>query len=163
MFGKGIPMVTTALALSSVKSSPSLTFPLQTAISRAPSGSKSHMTYRVENSLHALISWHIMVSVPTEPHLSLRCVWLRRSRSEAARRSHLFHRREAPWSQFSAAPAAPTDPCCSSDLAVCPTSNQTTAERLSMCSNHKDKSERTKYSSHKKHNTNLMVHSNCLQ
>lgn len=40
MFGKGIPMVTTALALSSVKSSPSLTFPLQTAMSRAPSATK---------------------------------------------------------------------------------------------------------------------------
>lgn len=40
MFGKGIPMVTTALALSSVKSSPSLTLPLQTAISSAPSITK---------------------------------------------------------------------------------------------------------------------------
>lgn len=43
IFGKGIPMVTTALALSSVKSSPSLTFPLHTAISRAPSGTQYHM------------------------------------------------------------------------------------------------------------------------
>lgn len=40
MFGKGIPMVTTARALSSVKSSPSLTFPLHTAISSAPSPKK---------------------------------------------------------------------------------------------------------------------------
>lgn len=40
MFGKGIPMVTTALALSSVKSRPSLTLPLHTAMSRAPSTTK---------------------------------------------------------------------------------------------------------------------------
>lgn len=46
MLGKGIPMVTTALALSSVKSSPSLTLPLQTAISNAPSiTKKSHTVY----------------------------------------------------------------------------------------------------------------------
>lgn len=37
MLGKGMPIVTTALALSSVKSSPSLTFPRQTAIKSAPS------------------------------------------------------------------------------------------------------------------------------
>lgn len=44
-------MVTTALALSSVKSSPSLTFPLHTAISRAPSGTKHHMMSGVKMTL----------------------------------------------------------------------------------------------------------------
>lgn len=65
----------------------------------------------------------ITVSVLAEPHLFLRSVWLRRSRSEAAHQSHLSHRREAPSSQFSAVLASPTNLCCSSDLAVCPTSN----------------------------------------
>lgn len=46
-FGKGIPMVTTALALSSVKSSPSLTLPLQTAISSAPSITKKCHTVHI--------------------------------------------------------------------------------------------------------------------
>lgn len=44
MFGKGIPMVTTALALSSVKSRPSLTLPLQTAMRSAPSTIKKKKT-----------------------------------------------------------------------------------------------------------------------
>jgi len=42
ILGNGIPIVTTALALSSVKSKPSLTFPLQTATSSAPSGKRNH-------------------------------------------------------------------------------------------------------------------------
>lgn len=42
ILGNGIPIVTTALALSSVKSKPSLTFPLQTATSRAPSEKINH-------------------------------------------------------------------------------------------------------------------------
>lgn len=49
MLGNGIPMVTTALALSSVKSRPSLTFPLQTAISSAPSGTKTSTIHRVRD------------------------------------------------------------------------------------------------------------------
>lgn len=51
MFGKGIPMVTTALALSSVKSRPSLTLPLQTAMRSAPSTikKKQHLVYKTWN------------------------------------------------------------------------------------------------------------------
>lgn len=40
-------MVTTALALSSVKSRPSLTLPLQTAMSSAPSTLKKETTYLI--------------------------------------------------------------------------------------------------------------------
>lgn len=49
MFGKGIPMVTTALALSSVKSRPSLTLPLQTAMRSAPSTIKKKTTFSIQN------------------------------------------------------------------------------------------------------------------
>lgn len=62
MFGKGIPMVTTALALSSVKSSPSLTFPLQTAISRAPSVTKNHMTYRLHGMKMRFTCIYILIN-----------------------------------------------------------------------------------------------------
>lgn len=87
-------------------------------------------SHDVQGVWGALISWYItgpVVSELTEPHLSPQSIWLHRSRSEAAHQSPLFHHREAPWSQSSAVLASPTAPCCSSDLAVCPTSNQTTA------------------------------------
>lgn len=52
MLGKGIPTATTALALSSVKSSPSLTLPLHTAISSAPSISNKRHTAHAMNREH---------------------------------------------------------------------------------------------------------------
>lgn len=74
MFGKGIPMVTTALALSSVKSSPSLTFPLHTAISRAPSVTKNHITTGQNGEFYMYSFRGPMVSVLSEPHLFLRSI-----------------------------------------------------------------------------------------